>query len=369
MVRGPKKVGKKKKSKNSGAGSSAQGVRGGGDVEMGGAEGGAPAAPAQRPKVWQPGVDNVAVGEELQFDPTAYSCLHAFRLPWPCLRDALGPARAQFPHTLYLLAGTQADLSQSNMVGVLKLSNLTRMKTPKSAEDGEDDDDDDSESDSDSEDGGDDSMTDGGAAAAAARSASHGAARKPSMQVADGLVQWELLPPQCPYQDHIYCCTREANEFLSAFFGHRMTLAGVSPFAVAAFVVTERVLSLLVAQWSPTEADVFASASVDHKIIIWDARSRQQPALTLKAHDCDVNVISWNSIWDLSLERDEEEEAQYEAEQAAPQAQAPQDLPPQLLFVHQGQTSMKEVHWHPQIQGMLITTALDGFNVFRPSNL
>jgi hypothetical protein len=42
--------------------------------------------PQQPTKVWQPGVDGMEDGEELQFDPTAYDCLHAFHLGWPCLR-------------------------------------------------------------------------------------------------------------------------------------------------------------------------------------------------------------------------------------------------------------------------------------------
>ncbi|KAK1319205.1 hypothetical protein QJS10_CPB04g01705 [Acorus calamus] len=149
-------------------------------------------------------------------------------------------------------------------------------------------------------------------------------------------------------------------------------------------------------QWSPTEEDVFASCSVDGKIAIWDTRVGKSPALSVKAHDADVNVISWNrlascmmasgsddgsfsirdlrfikgdslvahfqyhkhpvtsiewcpheqstlavssadnqlTIWDLSLERDEEEEAEFKAK-LKEQATAPEDLPPQLLFVHQ----------------------------------
>jgi hypothetical protein len=45
-------------------------------------------------------------------------------------------------------------------------------------------------------------------------------------------------------------------------------------------------------------------------------------------------LASLTRIWDLSLEKDEEEEAEFRAK-TKEQVNAPEDLPPQLLFVHQ----------------------------------
>ncbi|KAI3782802.1 hypothetical protein L2E82_12858 [Cichorium intybus] len=43
--------------------------------------------PSMPAKVWQPGVDALEEGEELQCDPSAYNSLHAFHIGWPCLRE------------------------------------------------------------------------------------------------------------------------------------------------------------------------------------------------------------------------------------------------------------------------------------------
>jgi ribosome assembly protein RRB1 len=62
------------------------------------------------------------------------------------------------------------------------------------------------------------------------------------------------------------------------------------------------------------------------------------------------------TIWDMSVEKDEE---------SGPSDV--DDIPPQLLFVHQGQMDTKELHHHAQIPGVLLSTAEDGFDIFRPS--
>ena len=72
------------------------------------------------------------------------------------------------------------------------------------------------------------------------------------------------------------------------------------------------------------------------------------------------------AVWDLALERDPEEEAALAPET---NALAPENLPAQLLFVHGGQADPKEAHWHPQINGLLVSTGADGFNIFKPYNV
>jgi ribosome assembly protein RRB1 len=63
-------------------------------------------------------------------------------------------------------------------------------------------------------------------------------------------------------------------------------------------------------------------------------------------------------LWDLAVEQDDDETGT---------AMGPEEenVPPQLLFVHQGQNDVKEVHWHPQMPGTVISTASDGFNIFK----
>lgn len=461
-IKNPKKAKRKNKGKTNGDDASSSS---------------AAAAPSMPTKVWQPGVDKLEEGEELQCDPSAYNSLHAFHIGWPCLsfdivRDNLGISRKEFPHTTYMVAGTQAEKAAWNSIGIFKISNISG-KRRELVPNGSGMEDEDSDSESESEDEG---PGGSGEPILQLRKVAHegGVNRIRAMQQSPHIcaswadtghvqiwdfsshfnslaesesdlkqgatsvfnqaplvrykhrdegyaidwsptVEGRLLSGDCTNNIHLWEPTSGTtwNVDTTPFVGHTASVEDL--------------------QWSPTERDIFVSCSVDCSIAIWDIRLGKKPAMSFKAHGADVNVVSWNrlatcmlasgsddgafsihdlrllqnaesatevvnykyhkypitsiewcpqdgstlavssadnqlTIWDLSLERDEEEEAEFRA-QTREQVNAPEDLPPQLLFVHQGQKDIKELHWHPHIPGMIISTAADGFNTLMPSNI
>ena len=96
-----------------------------------------------------------------------------------------------------------------------------------------------------------------------------------------------------------------------------------------------------------------------------------RPVASFKQHSAPITSVEWNPVdssvfaaagaddvvsqWDLSVESSD----------VGARAEGLKDLPPQLLFLHQGQSEVKEIHWHPQLPGVMVSTALSGFNVFR----
>ena len=179
--------------------------------------------------------------------------------------------------------------------------------------------------------------------------------------------------------------------------------------------------------FSPIQSHVLASASADNSIKLFDLRdpsSIMTNCISINGHKSDVNVISWNpknsnllasgdddgffkvfdlryptkepltdihfhvdsicsiewqphdewtlavasidnrvSLWDLSVENDSEGVSGLMADTGI----ASEDkIPEQLLFLHQGQEELREVRWHPMYKDVMMSTALDSFNVFQP---
>ncbi|CAN1142703.1 Protein HEAT STRESS TOLERANT DWD 1 [Linum perenne] len=401
--------------------------------------------PSMPTEVWQPGVDKLEEGEELECDITAYNSLHAFHTGWPCLsfdivRDPRGFVRTEFPHTVYFVAGTQAGKAAWNSVGICKVSNVSgkrRDVVPKKIGDGESDmDDDSSDSDEDSDED------------------EAGGSKDPVLQIRrvahSGCVNRIRAMSQSPHicatwSDSGYVQIWDVSSHLKALSESETKAAGKDPPVVNqaplvnfkghkdegyALDWSPRVPGRMVSgdcrncihlweptsgtswnvdptpfvghtasvedlQWHPVKDSEFASCSVDGTIALWDTRQGKSPVIHFKEHTTvDVNVLSWSTmvhhllafgsddgtfsicdlrrtvdvvgrfdyhkhpitsiewshyddstlavssadnqltIWDMSVERDEEEEAEFKAE-TREQVNGPADLPQQLLFVHQ----------------------------------
>mmetsp|Transcript_43318 Transcript_43318/g.97908 ORF Transcript_43318/g.97908 Transcript_43318/m.97908 type:complete len:511 (-) Transcript_43318:122-1654(-) len=420
---------------------------------------------AEPTRIFVPGVDQLKEGEELTFDPSAYVLYHAIRPEWPSLsfdilRDELGGNRSRFPHTLFAVTGSQAETPEANKLTVMKLTDLHRMpRAGRPVDEGdselaislaadEDEDDvdcEDCEPKIDSV-----SVAHSGAAVNRVRSCPQQPATVATMGD-DSVVRVFDLTTHAQALNGVGAKPAWGDTGpVFAFEGHREEGFALdwSPVAVgqlatgdcagrihvwqpgeggASWVVDggrgEHTGSVEDVQWSPSEATVFISCSVDRSLKVWDVREPRRAMVTKgDAHQSDVNVISWNpsvayllasgaddgtfKIWDLrsfggasadpvahfrwhrkpvtSLEWHPSDESVVavaseddsitvwdmsveEDAVASSSGGESVELPPQLLFVHQGQSSIKEVHFHPQIPGLLMSTALDGYNVFKPN--
>ncbi|KAL2475623.1 Transducin family protein/WD-40 repeat family protein [Abeliophyllum distichum] len=410
------------------------------------------AVPSVPAKVWQPGVDKLEEGEELQCDPSAYNSLHAFHIGWPCLsfdvlQDSLVLVRTEFPHTVYCVAGTQR--ASWNSIGIFKLSNISRKRcdlVPKKTNtDGSDMESDSSDSDEDDEE-------DDGVSGTSVLQVFH-----------DGSVNRIRAMPQNPhicaswadtghvqvwdFSSHLNALAESDSEVshggsalsnqppLVKFGRHKDEGYAIDWSRLVAGRLVSGDCKNNIHLWEPASGSTWnidSNPFAGHTASIEDLQpSGESPATSIKVHKADVNVITWNrlascmlasgsdvgtfsirdlrllkegdsvvahfeyhkhpitsiewspheastlavssadnqlTIWDLSLERDEEEETEFKAI-TKEQVNSPAALPPQLLFVHQGQKDLKELHWHSQIPGMIISTAADGFNILMPSNI
>ncbi|EXX78489.1 Rrb1p [Rhizophagus irregularis DAOM 197198w] len=376
--------------------------------------------------------------EVLEADQSAYEMLHSMNVRWPCLSfdilwDNLGEDRKMYPATTYIVAGTQADKPKNNELIIMKMSQLHRTQN----------DDDLNDSDKESVDSNNEKLDEDPILEEKSLKHYGGVNRvrvtpQKDLQIAaswadTGKVHiWDLSPVVKALDTKGYQISQKSSKPLYTIESHStegfaMDWSGTVPGRLITgdnhthIYLTTKTQSNFTAdripfvghsssvedlQWSPTEKNVFASASADQTIRIWDTRSKKKEVLCVKAHDADVNVITWNrkvdyllasgsddgviSIWDLrtfvnketkpspvanfkwhsapitSIEWHPTEESVFGASGADDQisiwdlsvehdpeensdkiiGKSGVEVPPQLLFVHQVKCCKKSLVWN-----------------------
>ncbi|CAG8980684.1 hypothetical protein HYALB_00007176 [Hymenoscyphus albidus] len=409
------------------------------------------------------GRNKLEPGQTLSPDLSTYEMLHALSTPWPCLsfdivKDGLGDDRKTYPATMYAVAGTQADYKREkeNQLMIMKFSGLSRME--RDVEEDSDDDEDDEDADPILE-----StvipLTSTTNRIRVHQTPASDSSRPPttltaSMMESGVVLIHDVTPHLASFDTPGTVITPQQNKPISTLRMHKAEGYAVdwSPLVSTGKLITgdnngsifvttrtggdgwatdSRPLlghtgSVEELQWSPQEKNVFASASSDGTIKVWDVRSKSRTAaISVQVSNTDVNVMSWSrqtthllasgaddgewavwdlrqwkpsspstvspkptpvasfnfhkeqitsiewhptddsivavaagddtlTLWDLAVELDDEE---------SKDTGGVSEVPPQLLFVHYIQKG-KEVHWHPQIPGVLVGTG-ENFNVFK----
>lgn len=391
--------------------------------------------------VYLPG-QSIESDHELVADPSAYVMLHPLHMEWPALSfDVIPGGSPKFPMSLMFVTGSQADENENNKISIIKASGLN-----KTFVNPEEDDDDESDDESqgpvlESR----DIPHSGGINRI--RRMPHAESHIVSTWADTGLVHLYNITSHVSSFDTLVQPAKETSPLYTirnhgSVEGYGMDWSNVTPGSLLTgdmsgkiYLTTKSVSgfttqndpfighqgSIEDIQWSPKEANVFTSCSSDKTIRVWDTRVSKKSQLSIVAHDCDVNVLSWSrcvdyllasgcdsgnfkvwdlrnwgsaepvpaasfswhteqitsiewhptessvlgaaggdnqiSLWDLALEKEEDQE------------DLPTQVPPQLLFIHQGQTQIKEFHWHTQIPGLVLSTAFDGMHLFKTINI
>ena len=408
-----------------------------------------------------PGRNQLEKGQTLSPDSSAYEMLHSLSTTWPCLsfdivKDLLGDLRRTYPATMYAVAGTQAEGKKAgeNELMVMKLSGLSRMDRERDEESDEDDDDEENaepvlETKS-------LPMTSTTNRIRAHQIPPSDSSRPPTTFTATmtenaSVLIHDITPHLSAFDNPGTMIAPQQSRPVATLRMHRTEGYALdwSPLAPQPKLLTgdnDGKIFLTTCneggkwstdnrpftghkgsvediQWSPSEPHVFASASSDGTVKIWDTRSKSRThRISVQVSNTDVNVISWSrqnafllatgaddgqwAVWDLrkwapgsstgsgpaptpvasfnfhkeqitSVEWHPTDDSivavaagdntltlwdlavELDDEESHDTADV-KDVPPQLLFVHYMEM-VKECHWHPQIPGCVMGTGGGGF--------
>ncbi|KAK5059954.1 hypothetical protein LTR84_009837 [Exophiala bonariae] len=357
-----------------------------------------------------PGRSILQPGMSLTPDPSTYEMLHVMSTTWPCLSfdivpDNLGNQRKQYPRTLYAVGGTQAESARAkeNELYVLRLSSLSKMDRGDQT---------DSESDSDDDDDASDPVleyrsiplpsTTNRIRAFQPSSTSSDLSQIPQTLTAASLENGQILIHDVsPYLQSLstpgFTLPPNASKPLSTLRMHK-TEGYALDWAPASSHPHGRLLSgdnagqifntqrtegggwvtdtrpfvghtdaVEELQWSPNEKFVFASASSDGTVKVWDVRSKsRKPAVDVKISDTDVNVMSWSSqtFHLLATGADDGRWAVWDLRQWKPQsggggAADAQLRPSPVADFHFHKKPITSIEWHPSDDSVVAVACAD----------
>jgi ribosome assembly protein RRB1 len=373
---------------------------------------------------WNPlaagGEEQLRPGETLEMDPSAYRMHHALTTAeWPalsfdfCRDDELGESRTRFPHTLTAVVGTQADRPENNLLTVMRISDMARMRVET-----EDDilgeeydnsgDDGDGESSSDEDDGID---VDPVVEHFSIPHPSGGVNRVRVMpQLSDVVAAWsdagtvdlhnvgsirrrfspspsqkqppppasESVPtkPFFSYAGHstegyaLDWSTTRRGQMVTGDCHGSIHVWNPRPegggYAVQPFYENRSDRdsagrgppSVEDLQWSPTESTVFAAAECFGRVSIFDTRAPNRAMLRHTIHAADVNVLSWNRLVTnlLATGGDDGTLAVWDLRHFASPPSSVSGGPEPLARFTPHRTPITSVEWHPTDESMLAAT-------------
>uniref|UniRef100_A0A8C1HD33 Glutamate-rich WD repeat containing 1 n=1 Tax=Cyprinus carpio carpio TaxID=630221 RepID=A0A8C1HD33_CYPCA len=258
-------------------------------------------------KVYVPGLQPLQPGEELEMDrKLLFPCAGAPCLSFDVVRDGEGEGREQFPLSMILCMMTFSSLSRLIVMRIHNLHETGKDKNESSDEESDEDEEDEE--------------------------------KKPQLELA--------MMPHYGGINRVRVSLGE--QTLAALWSEK---GQVKIFDLRPQL--EAVHKGFAIDWSPKVPGEYTPPQNENFVInhLPPCRSKPikvcfdhihvsffqsgRPVASFKQHSAPVTSVEWN----------------------------PADS--SLLFLHQGQKEVKELHWHPQIPGLVISTALSGFNIFR----